>query len=336
MKHAQIRIGRAFVLAVAAGALARTAHAADVVDLRRESVWQVDDVTTTTVKEATEQAIAEVSADPAQPAPAPSIHKIVVDARLLERCTEVDAKGRRLRTAVYVAAFSAEDGPTKDTSLEGAVLEVTGTGKDRAARVVSSKEELSKTAKAFLSRRYGGGRPDPDSARSYWLPKSPVGVGDMWSADIGAFLEATESGTALDRTKTATSCTLASVEKGIATVTCSGRLALASFPAKAKGKPVPWKSGGIQNVQGTIAMTVEGRLVPSSLSFATNLVGEAELGGKTVSFRFKTDRTIEEAVGGAWPATVKLPEPPAAPATAPGTPASPAPVGEPGMAGMGG
>lgn len=311
----------ALALALVPGGLAR---AADTFDLQRKNVWKVDDIVTTTVHERDTQEMKFVPLDGVVAASTPP-SDVVVEARLIERCVAIDAQSNRVRTLVYVVAWTAKDGAFHDTSLAGALLEVTGLGKDRVAHVVSSTQDLSKSASAWLSRRYGGGRPEPSAARAYWLPKAPVAVGDTWSADLSAFLDGTAAGARLDKSKTTSTCTLTSVAKSLALVTCQGGLALASFPGNEKGKPIPWKSGGTLLVTGTITVGLEGRVASATLALAQSLEGEAEMRGRTVKLTMTKNHRIEEVVGGEWPASVKMPEP--------ATPAAPPP--EPGMTGMG-
>jgi hypothetical protein len=315
------------VLAGLAVASRAPAFAGDVYDLARKDVWQVGDVVTSSVVEKDYQSLKFVEADGTALGKPPS--EVTVTAKFIERCAAVDSAGNRTRTFVYIVSWSAEDGTTTDTSLTAAVLDVTGTGKDRVAKVASSREELTKSASAWLGRRYGGGRPEPASARGYWLPKAPVAVGDTWSADLSTFLDATAAGTRLDRSLTKSTCTLTSVEKSVAHVTCEGTLVLASFPGKEAGKPIPWKSGGTQFVKGTVTVGLEGRIVPGTLALAATLSGEAELGGKSVALVMKKDHRIDVVVGGEWPASVPVPatEAPAAPT---------APADGPAMGAMGG
>ena len=317
--------------AVLVVAVASPVYAADVYDLAKQDVWVVGDIVTTTVVERDVQELKFVEAD--GKAVGKPASEIVVEARLIERCLAIDAAGNRVRTLVYVVSWSAADGTAKDTSLAGAVLDVTGSGRTRVARVASSREDLTKSASAWLGRRYGGGRPDPASARAYWLPKAPVAVGDVWSADLSAFLDAMAAGTRLDRSKTTSTCTLTSVEKSVALVTCEGSLPLASFPGKEAGKVIPWKSGGTQLVKGTISIGLGGRVAPFKGVFASSLAGEAEMGGKSVSLVMKKDQRIDIVVGGEWPPTIRIPEPeaPAVPVPAPAVPPEGPAMGAMGM-----
>ena len=175
------------------------------------------------------------------------------------------------------------------------------------------------------------------------MPKAPVAVGDTWSADLSAYVDGIAAGTRLDRSKTKSTCTLTSVEKSVALVTCEGSLALVSVLGKENGKPIPWKTGGIQLIKGTILIGLEGRLAPSTLALASTTAGEVERGGKTISLVMKKDHRIDMVVGGEWPASVKLPEPeaPAAPVPSPipapdvKPPTAPVPPEVPAMGGMG-
>ena len=286
------------------------AAAGDTFDLQKKDVWKVGDVLTTTVSERDDREMRYTEADGSALASPPQ--KILVEAKLLEKCLAVDPAGNRTRSMVYVVAWTAKDGPKVDVSLAGCLIEVAGVGKERAAKIATSKEEPSKAARAWLGRRYGAGRPEPASARAYWLPKAPVAVGDGWGADLAPFLDASAAGSRLDRSRTTSSCSLVSADK-TAVVRCEASLALASFPGNEKGKPIPWKSGGVQIVKGTITLGLATPIASSKLVFSTTLEGEAELGGKGIAVLVRTDRTVDDVVGGEWPADLKLPE-----TTAPG------------------
>jgi len=294
-------------------ATAAPARAADTWDLSRKDVWKPGDVVTTTVSEHDVREYRNVT--PEGSSLAVPTQDISVAATLLERCVEADPAGVKTRSLVFVSAWTAKDGVQSDATLSGALLEVAGVGKERAVKVVSSKQELSKPAVSWMNRRFGGGRADPGASVGYWLPKVPVAVGDTWSGDLAAFLDANAAGTRLDRAKTTSACALTSVAKGFATITCDANLVLATFPGAKGAKPLLWKSGGTQALKGAITRSVEGRLVAGVLSFSTSLEGETEAGGKTLAITFKAERKIEEVVGGEWPAEAKLP--PSAP-SAPG------------------
>lgn len=304
---------RAAGFAAIAVASALPARAADTWDLGRKDVWKPGDLVTTTIAEHDVREYRWVT--PEGSSLAVPVQTIDVAATLLERCTEADAAGVKTRSLVYVGAWSAKDGTLSDVTLTGAVLEVTGVGKDRAVSVLSSKQELSKPAQSWIRRRYGGGRADPGASTTYWLPKVAVAVGDTWSADLAAFLDANAAGARLDRAKTTSSCSLVSVVKGVATIGCDANLALTAFQGAKGTKPMAWKSGGAQVVKGTITRSVEGRIVAGTLAFATSLVGETESGGKTLAVDLKSERKIDEVVGGEWPADAKVP--PATPAPTP-------------------
>jgi hypothetical protein len=337
MKTTILGLGRAAGLAAIVVAAALPARAADTYDLTRRDVWKVGDVVTMTLAEHDVREYRNVS--PEGTSLAVPTQTIDVAATLLERCVEADANGVKTRSLVYVRAWTAKDGVVSDTSLSGALLDVAGVGKARAVGVLSTKQELSKPALAWVQRRYGGGRAEPGASKDYWLPKVPVAVGDGWSADVAAFLDANAAGARLDRAKTTSSCVLASVEKGVARITCDANLVLAAFQLAKGAKPLPWKSGGVQVLKGTITRSIEGRLVAGTLSFASTLVGEAEVAGKTLAIDIKKERKSEETVGGDWPPDAKLP-----PGTPPPTPSSmepkPPPVEKPptppAVPGMGG
>jgi hypothetical protein len=306
--------GRAagFALAAVAGLLGGApARAADTFDLTRKDVWKVGDVVGATIREQDDRDWSYVTDNARTPAYPPQT--ITVSAAILEKAIEVDTAGAKTRSLVVVTAFLAKDGVLSDTSLEGALLDVKGAGKDRTVTVVTSKGELGKVASSWMQRRYGGGRQDPGASKAYWLPKVPVAIGDTWTADLASFFEANSVGARLDRSRTTSSATLTAVAKGHATIACEASLALATFPGGKGGKPWTWASGGVQVIKGSYTTTLSEPIATGSLAFTTLLEGSTEVDGKVFAIRFASERKVTETLGGAWPADAKLPDAPPPP-----------------------
>lgn len=276
-------------------ACAGVALAAPTFDVARRDAWKPGDAITCVVNEEDVQGVKVPGQD--------LLPKTVTTlATLVERCLEADASGLRTRFAVWVQAFRAGDGETNDTTLTGAWVEVVGLGAKRTWKVVKSAETPGKAATAWLERRYGGGRADPDVARRVWMPKVPVAVGDGWSADLGAFLEGNPVAARIDREKMTSRCTLERVEKGIARIPCEASLPMPWFPAATqKGRPVPWSRGGVMDVRGTLSVAVEGRLIASTVEWTATLEGEALVGDATVGVTWRSERKETTTVGGETP-----------------------------------
>lgn len=296
-------------------------------DLGRRDLWRPGDVVTTTLREEQVREVRFPSREGGDAAVPPQRLKIVVVAA--EKCLETDLDGNRSRWLVHYAAWAADNGATKDESLRGAFVDVSGRGKDRHWTLVASPQEPSKGARAWLDREFGPGRPDAEAIRRVWLPRVPVVPGDSWGADLGAFLETVTLGDRVDRTRATANARFVGVERGTGRIACEASLPLSSFPGGRGGKPIPWAKGGTMGVKGTVAVATEGRLVASTATWSSTLEGEAQADGRTVVVVVRAERSLETKTGGT------MPDPPApTPAPAPGAPerAPPAPDGGPGPA----
>lgn len=277
-------------------ACATVALAGPTFDVARRDAWKPGDAITCVVNEEDVQGMKI----PGQPDLPPK--KVTTQATLVERCLEADASSLRTRFAVWVQAFRASDGETSDATLSGAWVEVAGLGAARTWKVVKSAETPGKAATAWLERRYGAGRADPDVARRVWMPKVPVAVGDTWSADLASFLEGNPVGPRIDRAKMTSRCALERVEKGIARIPCEATLPMPWFPAAIqKGKPVPWSSGGTMEVKGTLSVAVEGRLIASTVEWVATLDGSALVGDASIQVTWRSERRETTSVGGESP-----------------------------------
>lgn len=291
-------------------------------DVGRRDVWKPGDVVTTTTKEDRYREIRvpdkEEETGPSKPQ---RLRSVVV---ALERCEETDLEGNRTRALVYFDTWSFDNGATKDESLKGALVDVTGRGKERTWKLVGARTAPSKPALAWLAREVGASRPDDDTARRAWLPKVPVAVGDEWPAELAVLLDGMTGADKLDRTRATATSRLEAVEGGVAKMTLAAKLPLTSFPTAKSAKPVAWSKGGAYAWKGSLTVALEGRVPATRLATAGTLEGEAVVEGKTVAILVKVDRTSERALGGTFPDPATVPPyPPVEGAPAP-TPAPPA------------
>ena len=260
------------------------------VELVRKEVWKPGDDVTVTMHEDSSREIKflgrEEAVGPSQPL------RVKTEVVAIEHCVETDADGRRTRYAVTFSAWSVDNGIAKDESLQGAVLEVKGFGKDRTFSLTSSPSEPTKPARGWLDRHYGAGRREAADVRQAWLPKLPVAVGDTWTADLAAYVGAT-AGDRVDLEKASSECKLVSVDSGLAHVSCAAKLPFAGLPGGKSGPPTPWTKGGTQAITGTLTVSLVGRLVTSTATWSSTLEGEASAGDKTVSLVLKTVRSLD-------------------------------------------
>lgn len=302
-----------FTLPAAVAAAAPPAH-----DVARRDAWKPGDVVTTTTREERYREIRlparEEELGPSKP------QRLTSSVVAVERCEETDLEGNKTRSLVHLATWAFDNGTTKDESLQGALVEVTGRGTSRSHRLVGARTAPSKPAAAWLAREFGPGKAGEEAARRAWLPKVPVSVGDEWGADLPALLEGLTGADKLDRARAKGTARLVSVEGGVAKMALSASLPLTAFPAGKSGAPMPWTKGGAYAWKGTLAVGLEGRLPATRLETSGTLEGEAGGEGKTVAILFKLDRVVERSVGGAFPDPATIPPPPsdAPPATPPG------------------
>lgn len=301
-------LGRALGLAVPLVAWAAVARAAPTYDVAREDRWKPGDVVTVTTTEDRYQEIRF----PAREAEMPSTpRRLKAKVVAIEACLETDADGHRTRTRVWFPTWSFDTGTTKDESLQGAVVEVTGRGKERKQTLVGAPMAPSKPAAAWLARTYGAGRPDGEGVRRAWLPKVAVAVGDEWGADLGAVLDGLWGAEQIDRSKATSSAKLSKVDGGRAEILCVAALPVAALPGGKGGKAVPWSKGGTYAVKGTLSVGVEGRIVDSVFATSTTLEGEATSGDQVVAVLHKVDRRVDVTVGGEMLDPSKIPPLPA-------------------------
>ncbi len=309
-------------LGVAAPLLAVVATSAGAVptyDVARDDRWKPGDVVTVTTTEDRYQEIRF----PAREADAPSKpRRLKATVVAVEGCLETDAEGHRTRARIWFPTWSFDNGTTKDESLQGAVIELKGRGKDRSYALVGALTAPTKPATAWLERTYGAGRPDGESVRRAWLPKVAVAVGDAWGADLAAVLEGLWGADMVDRSKATSSATLTAVEKGRAEIACEASLPVAGLPAAKTGASVAWSKGGTYVVKGKLSIGVEGRLVDRRFTTSSTLEGEATSGESVVAVLHKVDRQVEVKVGGEMLDPSKIPPLPDAP-KAPDTPKAP-------------
>lgn len=301
---------RVLRVAVPLAVLAATASAAPTFDVAREDRWKPGDVVTVTTTEDRYQEIRF----PAREAEMPSTpRRLKAKVVAVEACLETDADGHRTRTRVWFPTWSFDTGTTKDESLQGAVIEVKGRGKDRTHALVGAPTAPTKPAAAWLARTYGAGRPDGEGVRRAWLPKVAVAIGDEWGADLGAVLDGLWGAEQIDRSKATSSAKLAKVDAGRAEIACVAALPVAALPAGKGGKAVPWSKGGTYAVKGTLSVGTEGRLVESLFATSSTLEGEATSGENVVAVRHQVDRRVEVKVGGEMIDPAKVPPLPTSP-----------------------
>lgn len=312
----------AVALAVAGGAPAFADGPAPV-DLSRRDAWKPGDVVTEALEESESQSF-KISSEEGKPATEVT-RSSSTSVATVRKCLEADLDGNLLRSVVWFRSFALDNGKSKDESLKGAFVRASGRAKDRAYVLVPGATPPSDAAKNWLERTYGPARPDAETSRRIWLPKVPVAVGDSWTPDLAAVLDAWYAGKPVDRAKATSSCRLASAEKGVAKVECKASIPLTSMAMKKDAKPLPWTSGGIFTLAGEVTLPLEKRLGGGAF-LSQSLEGEAADGGKTVVVSLEFKRRAETSIGGEMPAPPEEPAAPLEPGAPPPAPPAPDPA----------
>jgi hypothetical protein len=298
-----------WIAAVALLGLAASAATAGgpTVDVGRRDVWKPGDVATTTIREDRTRELhvpdLEAAAGPSKPV------RLKTNIVYVEKCLEASLDGDCTRALLWFSSWSQDNGATKDETLVGAFVEVSGSGKNRQFALKGTPTTPSKPALAWLSRHFGAGSLDPDDVRRAWLPKVAVGVGDEWGADLSPIIEGFADSKSIDRAKATSSARLTSTDGVTTRIECKASLPLTAFPAGKDSKPRPWTSGGTFATKGTLTIRLEGRIAASTLVTSGTLEGAFDVDGHATTLLSKIDRMTETKPGGEMPEAPSAPKP---------------------------
>jgi hypothetical protein len=285
---------------------ARVAADTEKHDLTRRDKWQAGDVRTIAGSEKQAQRV-EVKT-PDGNVVQENEKKSEVTFVAVQKVLEADAEGRIAKSRAHVKEWKHVEGEETDTSLQGAIVEVTGRGKDRTWKVLAPATATTTAAKAWLDGKYGSKGVDDEVLSKAMMPKAPLGVGDTWTGDVGPLADALSANLPVDRTKATVTGTLVGVEGGVAQIRIEAMLPLTGLPMPGGGgSPAPFSEGGVFKIvmEGTHPLT--GRVAGTTHQANQTLNGVANTSGVNVSVDIRAEQAETATIGG------EVPEPAAAP-----------------------
>jgi len=265
--------------------------------LERPTVWKVGDVVSSTASARTTGRIKPRSPD-GRESPALEFTD-TIQAAWTEQVTEVDSDGRRARFIVHLNQWSRKRGRERDASIEGASLDVSGTGAARNWSFVAHKDEPSPEAKNWLDEHFGGRGLSDEQWLRIMLPENRLPVAGTFSPDPEALATAfSESGFVIDRSKISASVALEAVEGTMARCKFEIVLPLLRVP----NTEVAWTSGGSLNLEGTMSVPLEpAPLILAELDRTGTMKGEAVQDDSPVEFDFVIHERRTTSWGGTLP-----------------------------------
>ena len=265
--------------------------------------WQVGDVVTRVIEKTTS---AKTKVTPKygdllpdeSAAPLPATHE-TVNATLVEKCTAVDADGRRTRYLVYVQDWIRQRGNTRDDSLRGSHVSVTRTASERKWSLVRQANEPSTEAKRWLDEEVGSRGVTEEEWEDIIVPDKRVAVGARWSVDIGRLANTlARSGARISEFKSAASGRLIGVDADTAEYGFKATLQLLDVP----DARLAWTRGGAIELDSSFTVPVHGRLrIPSKVRSTTAIEGTAEDGPRNRQYDFRSSEERSTVLGGEFP-----------------------------------
>ena len=221
-------------------------------------------------------------------------------SQLVVKTVEVDDKGQPTKSRLYFVNWNMEGGETKDDSLAGVQIEVTGQGKDRAWKVLTPGKTASDGAKAWLDQAYG---PKPDTGeamKAALAPKKEVAVGESWAPDLEELGKAFSEHMKVDTAKSSGKVTLTSVEGEMAHLAIELSLLTTSIISPAG--ELPWKEGGEMKLKMELVTPIDGTNLEGTYEAGMTLKGIAEVEGANVTLEITNEGQGASKRGGEIPA----------------------------------
>lgn len=270
----------------------------------RPNVWKVGDLVTTT---GTFKQFEDIVATGADGAAKPlNSNDQDIATRWIEKVAAVDADGRRTRYLVHFAEWLRTNGDTRDQSLAGVSIAVTGHGGTRAWSYVGARAEQTRTeaAERWLDERYGPNPIDDEEARRLMLPPRPTAVGATWTPDVaGLIIGFRKEGMVIDREKSIASATFESLRDGLAALRFTATLPVSRVPGLS-GPRTTWMRPLTFVINGEMTVPLTGRLrIEPSIEQHVVVSGEAKTAEATVRLDVRQDETLRSSEGGDFPAS---------------------------------
>ena len=262
--------------------------------LYRPRRWEVGDVATTDATTVITGRMIEITADGRQ-SRLPTT-KETVRATWIEKAVDVDDDGRRTRYLVALRAWARTQEDTRDESVAGTSLAVSGTGAARTWSFVERGPEPTAEATTWLDGRFGSHGLSEEQWLRIMLPDDQdVAVGESWSPDpvlLGD--EMAKSGLTIDRGDVAATVTLEAIEGGAARCSFKGKLGLLRIPNSDVAL-----SKGVMTFEGEMSVSLEpAPLAVSTLRRRATLEGETTKNDAITRYDFASDDRWTTTPGG--------------------------------------
>jgi hypothetical protein len=220
-------------------------------------------------------------------------------SRVVERVESVDDAGQSTRSTLFVKAWRIESGEKVDTSLEGALVEVTGKKGARSWKILHAPGTPSDRAKAWLDEEWGKGKKGDNTMGKAMTPSKPVAVGESWEPDIEIVAKELGEKFTVDTSKSKARLTLDKVENGVQHVSVAFELHTTGVQSP-QGE-MTWKEGGLLSFTGKMSKSATAN-TPKRAAMDFGIVGTAESGPAVVKLDIQVKKVGELTAGGEIPA----------------------------------
>lgn len=143
------------------------------------------------------------------------------------RCDEGDADGYMTRGLIWFQRWSDAEGENMTEELTGLHVELTGTGKSRAIKVVTPGAELTPDVQGWLEDSFGKEN-SREPLEVLLEPAEPVSVGGTWTPDLEKLARLLQKKFAIDTSKSSATLKLISLDGDVAHCSLDMRFPLTS------------------------------------------------------------------------------------------------------------
>lgn len=220
-------------------------------------------------------------------------------SEVVERVDSVDDAGQSTKSTLFVKTWRLEKGTDVDTSLTGALVELSGKKGERTWRILHGPGTPSDAAKAWLDEEWGQGKKADNAMGKAMTPSKPVAVGESWEPDIAVVAKELGSKFTVDTSKSKAKLTLDKVENGVQHVTVA--IELLTTALQSPQGEMAWKEGGLLSFTGKMSKSVSAN-APKRAAMDFGLVGTAESGPALVTLDIQVKKVGELRAGGEIPA----------------------------------
>jgi hypothetical protein len=216
----------------------------------------------------------------------------------VHKVLEADAEGHATKWRVHVKEWKQSEGAGTDTSLQGALLEVTGRMKTQKWTLLSNDVTPSPAGKVWLDDEFGPEDHDEEETTRMFLPAGPVAVGEAWRGDAKGLVTFVSEGLTVDAERATLDVKLVKVEDGRATLAIESKMPVTG----AGGVTLP--EPGTFSIGTEVSIALEGRVGAESGRTKIEFDLTTNDRGRTTSLRVDVENSRETTLGG------EVPEPP--------------------------